>query len=348
MRVLVVGPMGPDAFAENMVSSLGQAGHEVRAVETWTHSSPGGRRVARARPLPVLGPLEHHLLDELQRRPRLAARLQAGVVEAAEDHRPELTVVMDASLSAKLVPRIRRATSGAPVVLWFPDGMGRLGREAHLLCGYDALFGTDAPLAERYRELRGLNAHLLPEACNPIWHRPPDGQAPGDAGPAVLMLGSVYPTRFLLLRRLLDAGLQVELRGGHTSRVLPRGARLEGIRRGGDLVHERKAAAFRRAAVVLNDVASTEASHLNCRLFEAAASGAAVLTEWRDGLADLFDAEREVRPYRTFDELVRGARELIEDRVAARRIGDSATKRARDEHTYAHRFARMVEVLGRG
>ena len=87
-------------------------------------------------------------------------------------------------------------------------------------------------LMERYRELRGLNAHLLPEACNPRWHRPPKDHSPGDAGPAVLVLGSVYTSRFLLLRRLIAAGVEIELRGGHVSQVIPRDPGLETARRG--------------------------------------------------------------------------------------------------------------------
>ena len=348
MRVLVVGPLGPDSLADNLLVSLRDTGHDARGVETWTSGSRLGGPGQGSRPLPFLGSLELHAVNELERRPALAARMQAGVLTVAEEHRPELTVVVDPRLAVPLVPRLRTVAGGTPVVLWFTDGLRQIGREAHLLGGYDAVFGTDAGLMERYRELRGLNAHLLPEACNPRWHRPPEGDSPGDAGPAVLVLGSVYTSRFLLLRRLLAAGVEIELRGGHVSRVIPRDPGLEAARRGGQLVREEKARAFRRAAVVLNDVNSAETTHLNLRLFEATASGAAVLTEWRDGLPDLFDPAREVRAYRTFEELLAGIRELQADPAAAGAAGDAASAHAHAEHTYGHRFATMLELLGRG
>lgn len=348
MRVLVVGPQGPDSLADNLLASLRDGGHDARGVETWTSGSRLAGSSQASRPLPFLGPLELHALNELERRPAVAARLQAGVLPAAEEHRPELTVVVDPRLAVPLVPRLRAAAGGTPVALWFTDSLRQIGREAHLLGGYDAVFGTDAGLMKRYRELRGLNAHLLPEACNPRWHRPPAGDSPGDGGPAVLVLGSLYTSRFLLLRRLVAAGVEVELRGGHVSRVIPRDAGVEAARRGGMLVRGAKARAFRRAAVVLNDLGSAETTHLNARLFEAAASGAAVLTEWRDGLPDLFDPAREVRAYRTFEELVAGIDEIRIDPAGARDAGDAASARAHAEHTYGHRFATMLELLGRG
>lgn len=342
MRVLVVGPLGPDSLADNLLGSLRDVGHDARGVETWKFSPES----QASRPLPLLDALQPHALNEMERRPALAARLQAGVLEAAEEHRPELTIVMDWNLSVELVPRVRAA--GGPVALWFTDPLREIGREAYLLGGYDSVFVTDEPSAQRYRDLRGLNAHLMPEACNPRWHRPPEDAVPGDAGPAVLVLGSVYPSRFLLLRRLIAAGVRIELRGGHVSRVIPPDAGLNAARAGGELVREAKASAFRRAAVVLNDVNTSETSHLNLRLFEAAGSGGAIVTEWRDGLPDLFEPGAEVHAYRTFDGLLALIRRLQDDPAAALAAGDAASERAHAEHTWGHRFDAIVDLLGRG
>jgi spore maturation protein CgeB len=336
MRVLVVGPVTPDSMADNLVASLRDAGHDAAGVSPW----PGGGR------LYGLGALQSHMFEEAARRPRLAARTQGRVVDAAEKHRPELTLVVDHALSAALVPRLRAI--GGPVALWFPDALSGIGRETWLTAGYDALFVTDAGLARRYRDLRGVNAHLMPEGCTPRWHRPPAGEVPGDAGLALLMLGSLYLSRFALLRRLTAAGVPLELRGGHVGRTVPREPWLEEVRTGGELEREAKARAFRRAAAVLNDLGTAEGSHLNARLFEAAASGAAVVTEWRDGLPELFEPGSEVHVYRTFDELVELAQALREDPERARAAGDAASARAHAEHTWVHRFDAIVDLLGRG
>ena len=98
----------------------------------------------------------------------------------------------------------------------------------------------------------------------------------------------------------------------------------------------------------MNDLGTAEGSHLNARLFEAAASGAVVVTEWRDGLPDMFEPGAEVQAYRTFGELVALAKSVRDDPGAARAMGDAASARAHAEHTWGHRFDAIAGLLGRG
>ena len=170
MRVLVVGPLEPDSMADNIVASLRDAGHDARGVSAW----PGRGQ------LNFLGALRPHALDELERRPRTAARIHDRVLRAAEEHRPELTLVTDERLSPRLVAPLR---AFGPVAVWFTDSLALLGRETWLAAGYDLVLTTDEPTARRFRDLRGVNAHLMPEGCNPAWHRPPAGAVPGTPGP---------------------------------------------------------------------------------------------------------------------------------------------------------------------
>ncbi len=100
---------------------------------------------------------------------------------------------------------------------------------------------------------------------------------------------------------------------------------------------------------MLNPLASHEADGLNCRLFEAAGCGAVVLTEWRDRLPELFRVPAEVRAFGTFEDLKKELRELLRFSDDERRaVGDAAAGRAHAEHTYAHRFQRIVSILGAG
>ncbi len=56
-----------------------------------------------------------------------------------------------------------------------------------------------------------------------------------------------------------------------------------------------KARVFREAAAVLNNLHPAEMRGVNARLFEATASGAAVLCERRPVLDELFDPEQRSR-----------------------------------------------------
>lgn len=336
LRVLVIGEQYPDSFADNLLSALGDAGHHVRVVQPFPRwLARSGRARARLRAaLPVVV--------------TAARQLQRHVVDAAEDFRPDLVLNVDSRLSHVVVGEVAAAAC-APIAFWFPDSPGGLGRETHLLAGYDAVFLKDTTVVHRYRRVLGINAHFLPEACNPRWHRPFDDASPGADAPAVLVAGNMYATRYLTVKQLVCAGLQVEVFGPPWAPWLPADRAVRAAYTGRYLARADKARAFRRAGVVLNTLASHEADGLNCRLFEAAASGALVLTEHRARLGDFFDVPDEVSSYGDRDELVERARELIAlDPADRRRRGDAAAARAHAEHGYAQRFSRIVDALSHG
>ena len=335
MRVLLVGERYPDSFADNLTVALRDAGHEVSSVSPFRG------------PLAGSGRLRARLKAELPSMPRAALRAQAHVLEAADERQPELVLNVDFRLSWRIVRQL--SERGLVCAFWFPDSMGNLGRETHVLGHYDAVFLKDSAVVRQYREILGLNAHFLPEACNPRWHRPPDGVTPGDAGSSVLVAGNMYATRFALLRRLQSAGVPVAVYGPPWPRWLPEDTALKAAYTGTYLAREEKARAFRGAVVVLNAMASHEADGANCRLFEAAGCGAVVLTDWRERLPTFFDIPREVRAFRSFADIIREVRAITDLAPEERRmLGDAAAARAHAEHSYARRFENLMCELGRG
>ena len=100
---------------------------------------------------------------------------------------------------------------------------------------------------------------------------------------------------------------------------------------------------FREAAAVLNNLHPAEFDGVNCRLFEAAACGAAVLAEYRPTIDDLFDGPSELFCYRTYDELLSQIRQLLGETGIGSERGDRASLRAHSEHTYEVRLAGILE-----
>jgi spore maturation protein CgeB len=80
------------------------------------------------------------------------------------------------------------------------------------------------------------------------------------------------------------------------------------------------------------------------RLFEAAACGAAILSDAWDGLEEFFEPGREILTASTTEEAL-GALELSSD--ARRRIGDRARERALDCHTAEKRAAELEAIVER-
>ena len=95
---------------------------------------------------------------------------------------------------------------------------------------------------------------------------------------------------------------------------------------------------------MLNNLHPGEIAGVNCRLFEAAGCGAAVLTEFRPAVPDLFSIGQEVLTFRDFDEMVAQATRLLGEPGLSARLGDAAATRAHESHTYKRR---LTTILGK-
>ena len=81
------------------------------------------------------------------------------------------------------------------------------------------------------------------------------------------------------------------------------------------------------------------------RPFELAMSGAAVVSNPNAGIDRWFEPGRELLVVESADESVAAYTELLADPGAAEELGARARERALDEHTWAHRARRLLELL---
>jgi spore maturation protein CgeB len=326
MRVGVVGSVAPDYFADNVGDALQRMGHVV------TYLGPAGlhyqqRLTAR------------FAMFACQALPRLDERVQHRIARTALDAGCEVVINVDAGLMPDVVARLRRA--GMRVVFWFPDHLASLGRQMMLLASYNALFFKEPHVVERLSANLDLPVYYLPEACNPRWHRP---LVPAGTEPFLVIAGNMYPSRVRLLERLIAKGIPLRLYGGGFPRWLG-GTPVRSAHTGQYVSREGKARVFRSAAGVLNTLHPAEIAGVNARLFEAAGCGAAVLTEFRPAVPELFAVGAEVLAFHDFDELVDQATELLSETGLAARLGDAAARRAHRDHTYDLRIATILEKV---
>ena len=324
MQIGVIGPAGPDDFADDIGDALRRMGHHVAHL-----GSARARHRAK-----VLNRVDALVREGL---PRLEKQLQRRLVDRAIAKECAVVINVDADLAPEAICRLRHAR--IRTAFWFPDAVGSLVRQRTLLAPYDALFFKEPHLVDRLKCLLDMPVHYLPEACNPHWHRPI-----GDAGVErhLVVAGSMYPTRTLLLDRLTASGVPLKLYG----RAYPRwnrGPVSASLHTGDYISREGKARVFRSAAGVLNNLNPAEISGMNARLFEAAGCGAAVLTEFRPTLPDLFDIGTELLSFRNFDELLHQSRQLLKDDDLSASFGDAATRRAHTDHTYDKRLTVLLE-----
>ncbi len=326
MRVGIIGPVGRDRFAGNISDALREMGHQVTQLGP-AHPTHRNRRVQNAA---MLARMALPSLDE---------KAQRRIARAALDAACEVVINIDSRLMPSTVTRLKRG--GARVAFWFPDAVTNLGRELMLLSPYDALFFKEPHIVDRLRAVLNLPVHYLPEACNPRWHRP---LVPAGTEPYFVVAGNSYPVRVKLLDRLINKGIPLRLYGvGIPSWVGDTPVRA--VHAGRYISREEKAQVFRSAAGVLNTMHPGEVAGVNVRLFEAAGCGAAVLTEFRPTLPELFALGDEVLAFTDFDELIDQATRLLTEPGLTARLGAAAAKRAHRDHTYQQRLATILEKV---
>jgi len=326
VRVGVIGPVGPDYFAENVGEALLHTGHLVTQLGP-AHARQQGQLTRN------IALLARHGL------PHLEQWLQHRIVKAALDADCEVVINLDAKLLPGAVMELKRA--GVRVAFWFPDAVSNLGRQLMLLAPYDAIFFKEPHLVERLRANLDLPVHYLPEACNPRWHRP---LVPAGTEPYLVIAGNMYASRVRLLDRLIAKGVPIKLYGAGFPRWLG-DSEARQAHTGLCAFREDKARIFRSAAGVLNTMHPAEVAGANARLFEAAGSGAAVLTEFRAAVPDLFAVGEEVLVFHDFDELVDQAARILNEAGLTARLGNAATRRAHRDHSYDLRVAAILEKM---
>jgi len=332
LRIQIVGPIFPDSFARNIAAAAEQMGHTVL--------------VARKR-------LAHRWLNQYwiralniirDLRP-VERRSHSNLVRQAENFHPDLVLVTNGLLPPDVVARLRSAT-GAKVAFWYCDPVANLGRQYPLGSQFDAWFFKEPYMAVTFRTKMGINAHYLPEACNPLWHHRVELTESDRSryGCDLTTAGNLYYYKAKILETF--ANYDMKIWGVGYAHWL--GSSLRKCWPCVFVAELEKAKAFNAARIVLNPMNYAEIEGVNCRLFEAAGCGAFQITDWKPSLPQSFEPEREIVTFHTLQELKEKVDYYLARPQERLEIADRAYARAHREHTYERRLEKMFEILGLG
>ncbi|TDN45666.1 glycosyl transferase family 1 [Curtobacterium flaccumfaciens] len=206
------------------------------------------------------------------------------------------------------------------------------------LARYDLRFAAGPVWAARTTEATGLATAPLLQATDPARFHPgdPDPQYP-DLDTA--FVGKTREVFRPVVRDAVEAGADLAVWGEGWEGLLP-----DGVHRGVFVPNDRLPALYRSARVVLNDHWDDMArdGFLSNRLFDAAASGALVVTDPVPGVDELFHGA--VRTYASVDEL-REALRAGDATTAAERAARGA--RIGAEHAFVARARVLLDAVRR-
>ena len=254
------------------------------------------------------------------------------------------------------IPSALREKYGVPVVFYDGDVPMSLPEFGGMDTGFNYYYGADPGEydlvvsnseggLERLRELGARRAEALFWAADPELFRPLAVEKEHD----VFFYG--YGDKFRRewmrelvgepSRRLPDVDFAL---GGEDFRGDVGNARTLGVIPFN--AFNRAIAATRVALNVTRRAHATVRASSTARPFELAMAGAAIVSNPVEGIETWFEPGRELVVVSDADEATAAYRDLFADAGAAEEIGARARERALDEHTYAHRARRLLELVG--
>jgi spore maturation protein CgeB len=84
---------------------------------------------------------------------------------------------------------------------------------------------------------------------------------------------------------------------------------------------------------------------VNQRVFDVAACGALLVTDYQPDMDELFDPEKEAVCYRDHAQALSQVRDYLRHPRERRQIAERSIRRVLGEHTYVHRLGRMIEAM---
>lgn len=199
----------------------------------------------------------------------------------------------DVVLVLRGVERIR-PQAGAINLLWIISHPSRISR--HEVKAFDSVFAASNSWAEKASKRFGREVQSLLQATNPDKFNPT--VADPDTGEEILFLGNTRNEFRQIIRDCIEAGISPTIYGKDWDRFVSKE-----LIKGSFVPNEDVAGMYRSAGVVLNDHWADMAKHgfFSNRLFDAAASGARVVSDDVAGIEEVFGAS--VAVYRSPTEL---------------------------------------------
>lgn len=342
-NIVVVGPQHPDTLPKSVLETLKDMGYNVYSVDEREMLGISFRKgVEKRGRIGFFTRLKKAGVETLiKNSPKFELRVYNRLGKLIESYNPDLIITHSAWIPPQTITQLKKST-GAKIVCWFPDHPGNIGRQYLFAAPYDALFFKDKFLVNRARSL-GLNAHYLPEACMPKWHKRTElsDEEKKIYGCDITIAGNMYYYRAIIFEELIK-NFSVKLWGPGMPRWL--NSAVKKAYQGRGVTELEKSKAFNAAKIVLNTFQG-EVFGVNQRFFEIAGCGGFQICEYRDEIKEFFEIGKEIVTFSDIKDLKEKAAYYLAHDDERRKISDAAYDRAHREHTFQKRIEKMLEII---
>lgn len=340
MRILLIGRFYEEGFASFIASELTLLGHHVIAHDPGPKllSFGSASRFYLNRAMTIGAQMMRNAQRAVGRGGEAKALRRLLETAGAVD----LVLATHDYLTPDDAVEVKRITK-APLVLWYPDPIWSFQRHMFLNAPFDMLFFKDPFIVDLLRRNLEAPVYYLPECFSPASLMQGGLAAPDPAYTAeICTAGNLYAYRVAFFSKLADRHVRI---WGLPPPLWMRAGAVLPMMEKRFVAHMDKARAFRSAKIVVNNLNPSEIWGTNVRTFEICGAGGFQITDWRPGLAQLFDIGRELV---TFDNLA-DLRQKIDHYLMAdeerQAIAEAGHRRAVRDHTYALRLKLLLETV---
>jgi hypothetical protein len=328
MKIIIVGSVESDSLESNLKDAfLETGGLEIGSVN-WPLK-------VHFRHFGFLGKL-----ISLQLRQKIVLRLiEFRLVMRLKKSKPDLIIVCTGA--ARLITPLtleKISDFTKKIFCWYVDSSRNL-TDNLLFAKYDHIYFTDRGLFDYLSPiLRTRSSSLLLEGFHDRRHVSGNSQLRGDY---IAVVGSYYPERILLLEHLVGMGFPLKLYGFRLPRSYGDGL-LKRYEQSEYLTYENKSRVFEEARCVLNNFNPEHIDAVNCRVFEAMASGALLVSQESPLLLETFQSGKELLTFKSFDQLESLLEAIFDGRYDEKAIREAAILAVRG-HTLITRAKSILE-----
>ena len=340
MRIIIVGQFGLESFGLHISDTLKKMGHTVVARIPFNRIADRSSREK----ISFISKAKSSFNDRLLFAKRESRNhIMNRIMSTISSLKCDLIICTKDYFLDYEIKEIKRK-SKARIVMWYPDHMVSFGRAPFVNAGYDALFFKDTYIIKELRQIYELPAFYLPECYNPIRHKRIIKENELDKKEFecdISIIGNLHSFRVAILNEIKDFDVKAY---GTAAPWWINTKTIQNCYTGRYLAYVEKAKAIHYSKINLNNLYIGEVEGVNVRAFEIAGMGGFQLLEWKSGLHELFEEDKELVAYKSIEELREKARYYINHEEQRKKIAEAGYQRAVSEHTYEHRLNRLFNL----
>lgn len=325
MKIIIPNYSTPDSFVDNVSFTLRNMGHSVLTMPVRTNKW-------------INSPFKRYSGEVLKKiRPNRLTEQEIWLINTLKKEKFDCLLCLTQSLNENVLEDAKKAGVKNKIVWWGDSpanmkGMGILSEQ------WDFIFHKDKDAVAKLKRV-GLNAELLHEAMNPMWHIALSEQSNNN----IVVAGTFYGYRQYLVSKLIERNVELELYGGRLPRWIK--PEIKRIHKNRFIVKEEKSKIFGSALACLNSTDMSEGNSLNCRAFEIAGAGGLQFLEYREIISECFEPGKEILIFNSIEEILELIAKYLQDKDEAKKIRAAGYRRAISEHTYEKRLNYIISKL---